>query len=176
MKHAKEYPLDKSQIILSGFSAGGNTSLTAALRLHPGIRRMTKLGAGEIVRQLAKPTLPIGTVLGIISIYAGLDNTSIREEKILTSLNAEAESAVPNGLYKLFEDPYLFPPSLDRSSLFLWPFLASAAMLKQALPQIPILYTCEWDQVLLGCEAFRQRLKDLREIVKDNMTRAVVHT
>ena len=93
----------------------------------------------------------------IISWYPSLDYTRTREQRRATCLRKDQE--LPSLFTDLFDESYLHPPNtISLDSPYLSPNVAPTALLKNALPQEIIMYTCEWDMLLDEGQAFHDRL------------------
>ena len=141
-KHADEYGLDKSRVVLSGFSAGGNFSFAVPLRLHA---RLAEKNNGVLPEA-------IGKLMGIIAFYPSVDWTKTRTERTASNAISGTKWPIPKVLFDLFDNSYLYPQPLDMSSPYLFPGLASEQMLVEALPDKMAIYTFEWDQLLVEGE------------------------
>jgi acetyl esterase/lipase len=132
-KHAKEYGLDASKVVLTGFSAGANMALAIAYRLRAqGIK-----------------------LDGVLSFYPLVDRTRSREEKLAGNPIAGEKMTIPKYWQKVFDDAYL-QNAVDLSSPDLSPGLATDDMVR-GLPRVG-LWSCEWDELLEETETFRRRL------------------
>ncbi|KAJ8096672.1 alpha/beta-hydrolase [Lipomyces tetrasporus] len=160
-EHADDLNLDRTRIALSGFSAGGNLSLTVALRLH------------EVV-QKRMPTAEIQLV-GIVAFYPSVDWTQTRAERTASNLISAEKSPIPEGLFKFFDASYLYPQPIDMGSPYLSPGLASEELLVAALPDRLMVYSCEWDQLLVETEKFRKRLQELGKKVGGRIVLGEAH-
>ncbi|MCJ1483228.1 hypothetical protein MMC06_003395 [Schaereria dolodes] len=159
--HAPEYDIDKSRIALSGFSAGGNLALAAALRLH----------------EIQKGTTAAETKLaGIVAFNPSVNWTQTRAERPASNAISEIKAFIPPSLYKLYDDSYLYPKPLDMSSPYLSPGLAADELLIKALPEKIMLYSCGWDMLLVEVETFRKRLSNLGKVVGGMKMPEVAHT
>jgi acetyl esterase/lipase len=163
--HADEYGLDTKRTIVTGFSAGGTLSLVMPLRLHAEMKNSPS------------PADAVGGIAGVVAFYPGLDWTQTRAERTASNPIAARNGSIPPSLYELFDCSYLgFEHAhLDRGSPYLSPGRAETALLKGALPQSVALYSCEWDQLLVEEEAFRERLKGLGKVVGGRMVQGVPH-
>jgi acetyl esterase/lipase len=134
MEHAQDLGLDRRRIAISGFSAGGNLAFTVPIRLHAELK--SRPGVDE------KPNSGDGgagcKVVAIVSWYPSTDfATNTRLERRLSNL---------------------YPPqNVSMSDPYLSPGVAPASLLK-SLPDEVIIYTCEWDELLVEAERFRDRL------------------
>lgn len=140
--HAEEHKLDRSKIVLSGFSAGGNMVFAAAMMLHAQTQGSIKPAA-------------------IVSFYPLLDRTPSREDKYEKNPIAAEKVATPKSWDKLFVDCYLGFGPVELSSPYLSPGLASDDILREALPKKIAIFTCSWDALLEEGEVFRKRLSTL---------------
>ncbi|KAF2812943.1 uncharacterized protein BDZ99DRAFT_381756 [Mytilinidion resinicola] len=165
--HGAAHGLDASRIVLSGSSAGGNLSLTVALRLFDELRKK-----GETVSSAA------AALAGIVAFYPSTNYAQTRAERRRsnTSRTRPAKQTIPDSLFRLFDESYLYPhEKLDLTSPFLSPGLAPAQTLRDALPARVAIFTCEWDQLYAEGEAFRKRLVELGKQVGGRMIEGVDH-
>ncbi|MCJ1421321.1 hypothetical protein MMC32_007684 [Xylographa parallela] len=167
-EHAEEYSLDKSRVIISGFSAGGNLSLAVPMRLYTELEERKKHG-----RPL--PASQSGKLAGILSFYPSVNWTQSRAERTASNAISGVKGKIPDALFDLFDRSYLYPGPLDMSSPYLSPGLAPDEMVLNALPDSIYIHTCEWDQLLVEAETFRERLKGLGKLVTGSMTKEVPH-
>lgn len=168
LAHGAEYGLDASKIVLSGASAGGNMSFTVALRLFEELRRRK----GETVSSIS------AKLAGIIAFYPSTNYNQTREERSRSNMSPTkpAKEALPKGLYRLFDESYLYPSEgLVRSSMYVSPGLAPEETLRDALPDQVAIFTCEWDQLYAEGEAFRKRLIGIGKQVGGRMIQGVDH-
>jgi len=163
--YADEHGLDSKRTVITGFSAGGTLSLVTPLRLH------------VEMKSSPSPADAVGGIAGVVAFYPGLDWTQTRAERTASNPISATNGSVPPLLYELFDCSYLGfeHAQLDRGSPYLSPGRAETALLKSALPQRMALYSCEWDQLLVEEEAFRERLKGLGKAVGGRMVQGVPH-
>lgn len=163
--HAEEYGLDSTHAVVTGFSAGGTLSLATPLRLH-----------AEMVTNPA-PADTAGKITGIVSFYPGVDWTQTRAERTASNSISATKGSIKPWLYEIFDSSYLGfeHAKLDRRTPYLSPGRAETELLKSGLPQRMALYSCEWDQLLVEDEAFRERLKGLGKLVGGRIVSGVPH-
>ena len=163
--HADEYGLDSKRTIITGFSAGGTLSLAVPLRLHAEMQTNPS------------PADAAGHITGIVSFYPGVDWTQTRAERTASNRISATRGSIPVWLYSVFDCSYLgFEHArLDRSSPYLSPGRAESELLQSGLPKRVALYSCEWDQLLVEEETFRERLKGLGKVVGGWMVQGVPH-
>ncbi|KAJ3299297.1 hypothetical protein HK104_009416 [Borealophlyctis nickersoniae] len=201
LQHAKDLNLDPSNMAVSGFSAGGNLAFTVLLRLQDELNRRqqatldnttysnnnnnnnndqtrehahyTPLAAPSAATVASAPRLsPV--IKSVIAWYPSTDFTHTRIERRNTNIRPEKE--LPRFFTKLFDASYLYPPkTIDLHDPYLSPAVANAAVLKQALPDHILLYTCEWDELRDEAERFKDRLISLGKGVKYTMVQGVGH-
>ncbi|KUM59637.1 hypothetical protein ACN42_g7507 [Penicillium freii] len=160
-QEAQKYNLDKTRFALSGSSAGGNLALAVPLRLHEELQKKRWASIrGEIA------------LAGLVVFYPSTDWTRTRKERDATNPIAAEKSMISPSMYKLFDDSYLLPASLpkrqgtgrtDMSHPYLSPGLAPASLLHASYPPAVAIYTCGWDQLLVGGNTFRERLRGFVE-------------
>lgn len=150
------FGIDASQMILSGFSAGGNMTFSIPLKLHASLEALSTTGTSPIGPKLTPHNIP--RVMGIISFYPILDYSIPRDEKRAASMRPE--KCLPKVFTNLFDAAYL-PNDENLRSHFVSPALASDEMLNKALPNDIVLYLCEWDMLLAEGKLFAQRLEQL---------------
>ncbi|MCJ1287866.1 hypothetical protein MMC26_007218 [Xylographa opegraphella] len=167
-EHAEEYNLDKSRVIISGFSAGGNFCFTVPMRLYTELEQRKQQG-----RPLAASKS--GKLAGLLAFYPSVNWTQSRAERTASNAISGVKGPIPKALFDLFDHSYLYPGPLDMSSPYLSPGLAADEMVLNALPHSIYIHTCEWDQLLVEAETFRERLKGLGKRVTGSMTKGVAH-
>lgn len=143
IRNAAELHLDPNRVATSGFSAGGNLAITTPLRLHAHFADM-------------KETAPEHKVVAVASWYPVTNYTLTRHERRARA--KRPDQTLPPCLTNLFDAAYLYPPDLDLSDPHLSPSMASDALLMAGLPEDMIMYTCEWDMLLVEGEDFAGRL------------------
>ncbi|KAJ9662576.1 hypothetical protein H2201_006064 [Coniosporium apollinis] len=186
-QRADELYIDLERIAVSGFSSGGNMSLTVPLRLQQETVTEDYLGryfstdsSGSSKAGLRAPdgpapqTRPVlqkafsaGRTLvsvsreirikAICAWYPSTDYTNTREQRRMTCSRKDQE--LPAVFTDLFDASYLQPPTMDMSNPYLSPGVAPHEML-MGLPDDIILFTCEWDMLLAEGERLRDRLRD----------------
>ena len=162
-EHASNFALDASRTVATGFSAGAGLSLTAPLRLHEETKRS----------DTAK-----GRLVGICSFYPGVDSTQSHEERLKSNPISEEKGMVSLSMYRMFWAAYLGEDEKSRpdsTSPYLSPARASSDLMMKAWPEHMALYTCDWDQLLVEGEAFRERLKGLGKEVGGYKVEGVPH-
>jgi acetyl esterase/lipase len=155
-KHAQQYNLDSTKIVLSGWSAGGTLVFSAAMKLHLEVDKTINLA-------------------GIISFYPSLDRTRTPEQRRATNPISAQKSSLPKGWREMFNESYEYPPSVDRSSPYMSPALASDDTLRDAVPKKLAIFTCSWDHLLDEGEAFRKRSQALGKEVGGSTIKDVRH-
>ena len=162
---ADEYRLDNKRTVVTGFSAGGTLSLATPLKLQ------------EAIQTNPSPADAIGSITGIVSFYPGIDWTQTRAERAASNRISETYGTIAPWLYDMFDCSYLGfeHAKRDRASPYLSPGRAEATVLRSRLPQRMALFSCEWDQLLVEDEAFRERLKGLGKVVGGRMVSGVPH-
>ena len=154
--HAQQFNLDPTKIFLSGFSAGGTLVFAAAMKLHAEVDHTVNLA-------------------GIISFYPALDQTQTPEQRLAKNPASAGESSLPKSWRKMFNESYIASPSIDMSSPYLSPALASNDTLRNALPQKLAIFTCGFDDLLEEAETFRKTLQSLGKEVGGSIIKDVRH-
>lgn len=199
VQHADELGIDSRRIAISGFSAGGNLAFTVPIRLQAELRwrrrqsvdATTTATTTEKADPAAAGPLPIpstdpsngdeggpndGNIVAIVAWYPSTDfATNTRSERRRSNLRPDKE--LPKIFTDLFDASYLYPPkSVSMSDPYLSPGLAPAAMLRR-LPRDIIMYTCEWDELLVEAERFRDRLltEEIGKNVRYRKVEGVAH-
>jgi acetyl esterase/lipase len=164
-RYADEHGLDSKRTVITGFSAGGTLSLVTPLRLY------------AEMKSSPSPADAVGGIAGVVAFYPGVDWTQTRAERTASNPISATNGSISPLLYELIDCSYLGfeHAQLDRGSPYLSPGRAETALLKSALPQRMALYSCEWDQLLVEEEAFRERLKGLGKAVGGRMVQGVPH-
>ena len=159
-KNKERFGIDATQLILSGFSAGGNMAFSIPLKLRAYLQSLSTVNADLKAPRFTLNNIP--RIVGIISFYPILDYTISRDEKRAASLRPA--KCLPKAFTNLFDAAYLSNEE-DRLSPFVSPSLASNEMLAEALPDSIALYLCEWDMLLLEGKEFAERLRHLEKRV-----------
>ncbi|KAI9885718.1 MAG: hypothetical protein M1823_002483 [Watsoniomyces obsoletus] len=169
VEHAEELGLDRRRIATSGFSAGGNLAVTVPIRLQAATKWRTHADAERKLGNAGEGELG-GNIVAIVAWYPSTDfATHTRAER--RSSNTRPDRELPKVFTDLFDASYLYPPhNVSMSDPYLSPGVAPAEMLK-ALPDDIIIYTCEWDELLVEAERFRDRL--IQELGKNVIYRRV---
>ncbi|CAK7272568.1 hypothetical protein SEPCBS57363_005196 [Sporothrix epigloea] len=141
--NAVDLHIDPMRLATSGFSAGGNLSLTSLLRL------------GEY-KQTNPDALPQHRFVATTTWYPILDFTLSRAERRATC--KRPDQALPSVFTDLFDASYLYPPDLDLRDNYLSPSQATDERLARDLPPLILFYTCEWDMLLQEGEYLARRL------------------
>lgn len=183
--HAEELSLDANRMATTGFSAGGNMAFTVCMRVREEVERRRKarglvvnssakepkaymegIEAGDVVTE-PHPALPAeqkhekvvneGKIVAIASFYPSADFTLSRDVRRLSILRKD--KGLPAFFTDLFDASYLHPPkSISLDNMYLSPGLAPTEILRNSLPEDIILYSCEWDELLVEGERFATRL------------------
>jgi putative ergosteryl-3beta-O-L-aspartate hydrolase len=159
--HAPEYRLNARRTVLAGNSAGGTLATVATMKIN-----------------LESEYEKLGSIVGLVDIYPGLDKVQTRDAKMAGNPMSAARGGVPKWLYAVFDRSYLGPlgrDGHDLASLELSPGLASDEDLIRGLPQNVAIYSCEYDQLLVENEAFRKRLTGLGKQVGGYMVEGEPH-
>ena len=164
--NADSLHLDVSRTALSGFSAGGNYSFTAPIRLH---QELARLKAEDRLAEVE-----LGKLVGIVAFYPAVDWTRSRAEREASNPNTKP-IGMPKSLVGVFDESYLYPKPADMRNPLLSPGLADEALLKEALPRKVCFITC-WGDALLGeGEAFRERLRGMGSVISGFTVPGVAH-
>ncbi|OCF57792.1 hypothetical protein L486_05257 [Kwoniella mangroviensis CBS 10435] len=171
--HAEKYGIDKHELIVAGFSAGGNLALSAQHILNtlsPDTTTSTIAGAenGYTIPE----GMEIPKIRGLILIYPSLNWTISREEK--TRNLPDPNQALPQSMTRLFDLSY-FPKELgyDRSDYRLSPGIAPDELLKK-LPPVCIT-VCEYDMLRAEGMDFVDRLQKMGKDVEWNEIKGEKH-
>jgi acetyl esterase/lipase len=187
-EHAKEFHIDLDRIAVSGFSSGANMAFTVPLRLQEELeeemakneerhmsviegRRPALQKAFSDGRILVKARREL-SVKAVVAWYPSVDYTHTREQRRATC--ARLDQQLPAVFTDLFDESYLQPPTMDMANPYLSPGVAPDHMLA-GLPQEIILFTCEWDMLLVEGEVFRDRLRRLDKTVHYTMVPQAPH-
>lgn len=159
--NATELGIDVERIATSGFSAGGNLSITVPLMFHQLQEENDSPTPSEKVR-----------IKSMVAWYPSTDFTRSREQRAATMVRPDKQ--LPPFLTRLFDDGYI-PEGTDRTSPYLSPLVASDEVLAH-LPTSFILYTCEWDMLEKEGTEFAHRFqKKIGGNVRATMVKGVRH-
>lgn len=160
--------LDCGKLGFSGFSAGGNLCFSVALMLEEELKRMK--GTASKVSNIVTTKLCI-----LVSWYPSVDYTLSREERRASNPGGASKS-LSKSLTSLCDASYIYPhETVANDNPYLSPATAQDAALICSLPEDIMIITCEWDQLLVEGEAFRERLTKLGKRVTGRMVPEVKH-
>ncbi|KAL1841779.1 hypothetical protein VTJ49DRAFT_6617 [Mycothermus thermophilus] len=148
IRHAAELHIDPEKLAVSGFSAGGNLALTSVLCLNDHLKTLRTAGTDPV---------PAHRIRAAASWYPVTDYTIPREVKRASC--PRPDQTLPPLLTNLFDASYLHPPDLSVAHPYLSPSRASDEQLAAAMPEMVIIYTCEWDMLRKEGEEFADRLR-----------------
>ncbi|KAL1879694.1 hypothetical protein VTK73DRAFT_6869 [Phialemonium thermophilum] len=148
---ADEFNIDRSRILISGFSAGGNLALASWVLLE------------EPERWNYHIKFPKPAIAGICLFYPLLDWTITRPRKRARCLRPDM--TLPSSLTDLFDASYIYPPLPPelRTDCRLSPGLMPDEMLHRLPPMH--LCVCEWDMLLPEALTFAERLNSAHKSV-----------
>lgn len=187
-RHAPELGLDVSRVVLSGFSAGGNLTVTVPLRLRERLLRevypypysgstasvsasVSSMNPADSTARLVDTSGDLN-IVGIFSWYPILDFEESRDHRRENSIFPS--KTLPAFFTTLFDDSYL--PDLEaRRSPYASPVRAPSAILVDALPEHIFLYVCEWDMLLREGQHFVLRLQEAGKRVRAMMIEKARH-
>ncbi|KAH7310067.1 Alpha/Beta hydrolase protein [Rhexocercosporidium sp. MPI-PUGE-AT-0058] len=160
-EHAEELGLDMNNFAVSGFSAGGNMAFSVPLRLHAEILASQKGRDADTNSVYSGREVPgevaAGTLKAIVAWYPSVDFTRPRPER--EAIPTRPDLMLPKFFTDLFDASYLQPPTLDYSSPYLSPGVAPPELLRE-LPDMIMMYPCEFDGLKVEAAAFRKRLEE----------------
>jgi len=145
IRSASDLHIDPLKLAISGFSAGGNLAITSTLRLADHLKALQASGT----------PLPEHCIRAVAAWYPVTDFTQPRAAKRAACVRPE--QTIPEALTNLFDASYLHPPILELANPYLSPSQAADELLAAALPEMVVLYTCEWDMLMKEGEAFAHR-------------------
>lgn len=114
----------------------------------------------------------IGRLVGLVAFYGSTDWTRSRAERDASNPNLVA--VIPETLFRLFDESYLYPTP-DMSSPLLSPGIAPSQLLRDALPDRLVVIDCAGDQLLAESEEFKTRLRNLGKTVAGCTVEGVGH-
>ena len=163
--HADHYGLDRSRTVVTGFSAGGNLSLTAPLRHYT-----------ERKAEVAETAAEDGKLVGIVAFYPSVNQRISRLRKTASNPISRKKGSLGPALYKTFDDAYYGELPLERrTSVNLSPALVPEEVLRGGLPPKIAIFTCEYDMLLVEGENFREKLKALGKTVGGRVMEDMPH-
>lgn len=145
VSRAEEFSFDPTQVIVSGFSAGGGNALGSYVILND-----PKTWGYDLA-------LSIPPLAGLVLFYPVLDWTLSRPEKRMGC--ARPDLTLPKGLTDLIDASYVYPPipRESRTDPRLSPGLMSDDLIRK-LPPVH-LCLCEYDMLLAEGLRFAERMK-----------------
>ncbi|KAL8935334.1 MAG: hypothetical protein Q9216_005479 [Gyalolechia sp. 2 TL-2023] len=159
VEHAGKMGIDSHNMVLNGFSAGGNLAFSVLLRLNEWTsKRPAMLDTEDTHKEgnnVAHQWAPI-KIRAIMAWYPSLDFTLPRYSRKAT--NPRQDKELPNILTNLFDASYVQYYNKDRQSPYLSPAAAPLEMLR-GLPDIIVLYPCQWDGLAAEAGTFKERLE-----------------
>lgn len=185
-RHALELGLDVSRVVLSGFSAGGNLTVTVPLRLRERLSRgaypypyaypastasLSSMNPTDSTARLVDMSGDLN-IVGIFSWYPILDFEESRDHRRENSIFPS--KTLPSFFTTLFDNSYL-PVLETRRSPYASPVRAPSAILADALPEDIFLYICEWDMLLREGQHFVLRLQEVGKRVRAMMIEKACH-
>lgn len=166
-EHAEELGLDVENFAVSGFSAGGNMAFSVPLRLNAEVLASRKKEGGRRDAEVEVDSVYSGREVegevasaklkAIVAWYPSVDFTRPRPER--EAIPTRPDLMMPKFFTDLFDASYLQPPTLDFSSPYLSPGVAPKELLME-LPEMILMYPCEFDGLKVEAEAFRRRLEE----------------
>ncbi len=163
-EHREELGIDEGRMATSGFSAGGNLAVTVPILARDLLDKREKKG-GERDGWGLK---------AVMAWYPGLDRTTTREEKLARM--SKPEKALPNFLTRVFMESYLpLHLGVDKHASYISPAVATDEVLRRALPEKIVIWTCEHDLLCPEGAVFAERLKRLGKDVNYGMVEGVAH-
>ncbi|KAI4169118.1 MAG: hypothetical protein LQ343_005912 [Gyalolechia ehrenbergii] len=159
VEHAGELGIDSNNMVVNGFSAGGNLAFSVLLRLNDWLsERPAILDAEENHKEGKNVTRKWSPskIRAIMAWYPSLDFTLPRYSRKAT--NPRQDKELPNILTNLFDASYVQNYDRDRQSPYLSPAAAPLDLLR-GLPDTIVLFPCQWDGLAAEAEKFRERLE-----------------
>ncbi|KAI4128123.1 MAG: hypothetical protein LQ338_002908 [Usnochroma carphineum] len=156
-QHADELGIDAQNMAVNGFSAGGNLAFSVPLLLHDWITRSqaaVNVGDHGKVSDKISPTLANFKIRAIMAWYPSLDFTVPRAARKAT--NPRQDKELPTILTDLFDAAY--STTGESGSPYLSPAAAPTRLLT-ALPDVIVLYPCQWDGLAAEARRFKERLE-----------------
>ncbi|EWC46364.1 hypothetical protein DRE_04307 [Drechslerella stenobrocha 248] len=191
--NAADLSLDKDNIVLNGFSSGGNLTFTAPILLEQLRRQQSgnpetihtsqdtlRAGLDEfgvpVSRLPPGYTIPDFTIRALVAWYPTVDFTQTREER--RSTNPHPEVSIPGAMSNMFDTGYIYNSPLnsyESAHPLLSPAATPSELLDAAFPSRILIYTCQYDVLQREGELFAVRLRDLGKDVKFHMVEKVIH-
>jgi acetyl esterase/lipase len=175
INHAEEFGIDKEQVYLSGFSAGGSLAVTTALALTPSFPLLSATTSSSTTTTTTKDTKSDSKnpIAGVIAFYPVLDchtPRSIKRQRARTYANSTSNfggkvTPLPGWMTRMFDTSYLPPQlSLDRMDPMISPGLAPSFEL-ETFPNLHLIL-CGADVLANEGREFGERLRNgKREVV-----------
>ncbi|KAI4180264.1 MAG: hypothetical protein L6R41_007343 [Letrouitia leprolyta] len=159
VKHAGELGIDSDNMVVNGFSAGGNLAFSVLLKLNDWLSTRPAMLDTKDIRKEGDNIIDRWAprrIRAIMAWYPSLDFTLPRYSRKAT--NPRQDKELPNILTNLFDTSYVQYYDKDKHSPYLSPAAAPLDML-QGLPDTVVLLPCEWDGLAAEAERFRKRLE-----------------
>ena len=160
VEHAAELGIDSHNMVVNGFSAGGNLAFSVPLKLNHWVsQRRAKADAQGNRKEGPDVTHDrlLYKLRAIIAWYPSLDFTIPRPARKAT--NPYKGTELPNILTNLFDASYVPSYENDNHSPYLSPAAAPTALLR-GLPDAIVLFPCEWDGLAAEASRFKKRLEN----------------
>ncbi|KAK4149540.1 Alpha/Beta hydrolase protein [Chaetomidium leptoderma] len=157
--------IDPFKLAISGFSAGGNLAITSTLCLADHLKTLRQSGN----------QIPKHRIRAVASWYPVTDYTQPRAAKRAASVRPD--QTLPDTLTSLFDASYLQPATLKLANPHISPSKATDEQLATAMPEMLILYTCEWDMLMREGDEFAKRVgrEPIGRDVRYKMVKGVPH-
>ncbi|KAI4088398.1 MAG: hypothetical protein LQ344_006117 [Seirophora lacunosa] len=157
IQHAEELGINPHNMVVNGFSAGGNLAFSVPLKLNDWIARPhtgLNLEGPHKTKHHVSPGRASFNIRAVMAWYPSLDFTVPRAVRKAT--NPRQDKELPDVLTNLFDTAYC--STGESGSPYLSPAAAPTHLLK-ALPDVIVLYPCQWDGLAAEAEKFKDRLE-----------------
>lgn len=110
------------------------------------------------------------------SYHCILRSAIIKERETRRATNLRPDKELPRLFTALFDASYLHPPEdVALNNPFLSPASATDGEVLSAMPKDVLLVICEWDELRMEAECWRDRLRALKFNVWDMLVKGVSH-
>lgn len=159
VEHSSEMGIDPDNMVLNGFSAGGNLAFSVLLKLNDWLNTRQAISEPKDIGKKGTngtSRWAPSKIRAIMAWYPSVDFTLPRYTRKAT--NPRQNKELPDILTNLFDASYVQYYERDKQSPYLSPAAAPLDSL-QGLPDTIVLFPCQWDGLAAEAERFKHRLE-----------------